>query len=109
MRISLFDVHCPDQLAAQGFAQIAGKPLVGFGFEPGVVMIGVGMIIGSRVSLSMLAASAPLYVFIAPWLHGLDAANAGVAGYVVSIPAVRGGGPVSPGAPGPLGGGPNPG
>ncbi|TMH76193.1 MAG: OPT family oligopeptide transporter [Betaproteobacteria bacterium] len=91
MRINLFDVHFPDQLPAQGFAQIAGKPLVGFGFEPGVVMIGVGMIIGSRVSLSMLAASAALYVFIAPWLHGLDAANAGVAGYVVSIPAVGGG------------------
>ena len=91
MRINLFDVHFPDQLPAQGFAQIAGKPLVGFGFEPGVVMIGVGMIIGSRVSLSMLAASAALYVFIAPWLHGLDAANAGVPGYVVSIPAVGGG------------------
>jgi putative OPT family oligopeptide transporter len=91
MRINLFDVHFPDQLPAQGFAQMAGKPLVGFGFEPGVVMIGVGMIIGSRVSLSMLAASAALYVFIAPWLHGLDAANAGVAGYVVSIPAVGGG------------------
>ncbi len=91
MRINLFDVHFSDQLPAQGFAQIAGKPLVGFGFEPGVVMIGVGMIIGSRVSLSMLAASAALYVFIAPWLHGLDAANAGVAGYVVSIPAVGGG------------------
>ena len=91
MRINLLDVHFPDQLPAQGFAQIAGKPLVGFGFEPGVVMIGVGMIIGSRVSLSMLAASAALYVFIAPWLHGLDAANAGVAGYVVSIPAVGGG------------------
>ncbi len=91
MRINLFDVHFSDQLPAQGFAQIAGKPLVGFGFEPGVVMIGVGMIIGSRVSLSMLAASAALYVFIGPWLHGLDAANAGVAGYVVSIPAVGGG------------------
>ncbi len=91
MRINLLDVHFPDQLPAQGFAQMAGKPLVGFGFEPGVVMIGVGMIIGSRVSLSMLAASAALYVFIAPWLHGLDAANAGVAGYVVSIPAVGGG------------------
>ena len=91
MRINLFDVHFPDQLPAQEFGQIAGKPLVGFGFEPGVVMIGVGMIIGSRVSLSMLAASAALYVFIAPWLHGLDAANAGVPGYVVSIPAVGGG------------------
>jgi len=91
MRAHLFDVHLPDQLPAQGFALIGGKPLVGFGFEPGLMMIGAGMIVGLRVSLSMLAASAALYFFIAPWLHGIDAANAGVAGYVASIPAVGGG------------------
>jgi len=55
------------------------------------MVIGAGMIVGLRVSLSMLAASAALYFFIAPWLHGIDAANAGVAGYVASIPAVGGG------------------
>src|SRR5882757_6580299 len=91
MRMNLFDVQLPGQLPAQGFALIGGRPVVGFGFEPGVVVIGAGMIVGLRVSLSMLAASAVLYFFIAPWLQGIDAGHAGVAGYVVSIPLVGGG------------------
>jgi putative OPT family oligopeptide transporter len=91
MRVHLFDVHLPDQLPAQGFALIGGKPAVGFGFDPGLLMIGLGMIIGPRVALSMLAASSALYFVIGPWLHGIDAAHAGVAGYVVSIPSVGGG------------------
>jgi len=91
MRTHLFDVHLPGQLPAQGFALIGGKPVVGFGFEPGVMMIGLGMIIGLRVSLSMLAASAALYFFIAPWLQAIDAAHGGVAGYVASIPTAGGG------------------
>ena len=91
MRAHLVDVHLPDQLPASGFALLGGKPMVGFGFEPGLLTIGLGMIIGLRVSLSMLAASCALYFFVAPWLHGIDAASTGVAGYVVSIPAVRAG------------------
>ena len=91
MRAHLFDVHLPGQLPAQGFALIGGKPAVGFGFEPGVLMIGLGMIIGPRVGLSMLAASSALYFFVAPWLQGIDAAHAGVAGYVPSIPTAGGG------------------
>jgi putative OPT family oligopeptide transporter len=91
MRAHLFDVHLPGQLPAQGFALIGGKPAVGFGFEPGVLMIGLGMIIGPRVGLSMLAASSALYFFVAPWLQGIDAAHAGVAGYVASIPTAGGG------------------
>jgi putative OPT family oligopeptide transporter len=91
MRVHLFDLHLPDQVPVQGFGLIGGKPVLGFAFEPGVMVIGLGMIVGLRVSLSMLAASAALYFFIAPWLHGIDAAHAGVAGYVASIAAVRGG------------------
>jgi putative OPT family oligopeptide transporter len=91
MRAHLVEVHLPDQVPAQGLALIAGKPVVGFGFEPSVVLIGAGMIVGLRVSLSMLAASAALYFFIAPWLQGIDASHAGVAGYVVSIPLAGGG------------------
>jgi len=91
MRVHLVDVHLPGQLPAQGFGLIGGKPAVGFGFEPGVLMIGLGMIIGPRVGLSMLAASSALYFFIAPWLQGIDAAHAGVAGYVLSIPTAGGG------------------
>ncbi|MFN7570418.1 MAG: OPT/YSL family transporter, partial [Betaproteobacteria bacterium] len=70
---------------------VGGKPLVGFGFEPSVLLVGAGMIVGMRVSLSMLAASALLYFGLAPWLQSLDAAGAGTAGYVVSLPAVGGG------------------
>ncbi len=44
-----------------------------------------------RVSLSMLAASAALFYFVAPWLQSLDALNVNVAGYVPSIPLVGGG------------------
>ena len=91
MRAHLFDLHLPAQFPPQGFGSIGGKPVLGFGFEPGVMVIGLGMIVGLRVSLSMLAASAALYFFIAPWLHGIDAAHAGVAGYVASIPTIRAG------------------
>jgi len=91
MRENLFNVHLPEQIPHNGFMPIAGKPLVGFGFEPSVLLIGAGMIVGMKVSLSMLAASALLHFVIAPWLHAIDAQNAGVAGYVVSIPLVGGG------------------
>jgi putative OPT family oligopeptide transporter len=91
MRNNLFDVHLPGQIPAQGFALLAGKPMVGFGFEPGVATIGFGMIIGVRVALSMLAAGLALHLVIAPWLQAVDASQAGVAGYVASIPAVGGG------------------
>jgi uncharacterized oligopeptide transporter (OPT) family protein len=53
---------------------------VGFGFEPSVMLIAAGMIVGLRVSLSMLGASMLLFFVIAPWLQGLDAASASVAG-----------------------------
>ncbi|MGE5337913.1 MAG: OPT/YSL family transporter, partial [Gemmatimonadota bacterium] len=91
MREHLFNVHLPDQVPEQGFRLIAGKPAVGFAFEPSVLLIGAGMIVGMRVSLSMLAASALLYFVVAPWLAAIDVANAGVAGYVASIPLAGGG------------------
>ncbi len=91
MRVHLFDVHLPGQLPANGLTLLSGKPMVGFGFEPGLLLIGLGMIIGLRVSLSMLAAASALYFVVAPWLHGIDVAHAGVAGYVVSIPTVASG------------------
>ncbi|MCI0352240.1 MAG: OPT/YSL family transporter [Acidobacteriales bacterium] len=45
---------------------VAGGSLPGFGFEPSVLLIGAGMIVGMRVSLSMLIGSALLYLFIGP-------------------------------------------
>ena len=91
MRTRLFNVHLPDQVPAQGLALLDGKPMVGFGFEPSVLLISAGMIVGLRVSLSMLASASLLYFVIAPWLHGIDVANTGVAGYINSIPTAGGG------------------
>ena len=91
MRTKLFEVHLPEQVPANGFALLAGKPMVGVGFEPSVLLISAGMIVGLRVSLSMLASASLLYFVIAPWLQGIDAANAGVAGYANSIPTAGGG------------------
>ena len=91
MRAHLFNIHLPEQVPANGIALLGGKPVVGFGFEPSVMLIAAGMIVGLRVSLSMLGASLLLFFVVAPWLQGIDAANASVAGYVPSIPAVGGG------------------
>ena len=90
-KVHLFDVHLPDLVPADGFRLLAGKPMVAFGFEPSALLIAAGMIVGLRVSLSMLAASAVLFFFVAPWLQSLDALNAGVPGYLPSIPLVAGG------------------
>jgi len=40
--------------------------LPAFGFEPGVLLIGAGMIVGMRVSLSMLIGAVALYCFVGP-------------------------------------------
>ena len=91
MRQRLFSVHLPEQVPESGFRLLAGKPMIGFGFEPSVLLISAGMIVGLRVSLSMLGASALLYFVMAPWLQGIDAAHAGMAGYLPSIPTAGGG------------------
>jgi uncharacterized oligopeptide transporter (OPT) family protein len=59
--------------------------MVGFGFEPSLLLIGAGMITGLRVSLSMFAGSALLYFIVAPTLAAQDIAQAGLAGYVPSF------------------------
>jgi uncharacterized oligopeptide transporter (OPT) family protein len=59
--------------------------LAGLGFEPSLLLIGAGMIIGLRVCLSMLFGSALLYYVVTPWLLSIDAAHAGMAGYVRSF------------------------
>jgi uncharacterized oligopeptide transporter (OPT) family protein len=91
MKGKLFDIHLPDLVPADGFRLLAGKPMIAFGFEPSVLLIAAGMIVGLRVSLSMLASAGALYFFVAPWLQSIDVANVGVAGYVASIPIVGGG------------------
>ena len=60
--------------------------MTGFGFEPSVLLIGAGMIVGLRVSLSMLAGGLILYLGFAPWLLRHDTALAGTSGFVPSFP-----------------------
>jgi len=64
---------------------VKGIKLAGFVFEPSVLLIGAGMIVGLRVSLSMLAASALLDFVLVPQLMAFDAAHAGLPGYVPSL------------------------
>ena len=66
-------------------APVQGLTLRGYAFEPSVLLIGAGMIVGLRVSLSMLAGSLLLYLVVVPWLVAIDRDSAGVAGYVASL------------------------
>jgi len=78
-------LNIPGLLPPRGFVQVRGRSLQGLGFDPSVLLIAAGMIVGLRVSLSMLGASALLYFVIGPQLAALDAAHAGQAGYIASL------------------------
>jgi OPT family oligopeptide transporter len=79
-------LQIPEELLFTGWlAPIKGIKLAGLSFEPSVLLIGAGMIVGLRVSLSMLLGSVLLYYFVAPHLYAIDLAQAGVAGYVKSF------------------------
>jgi uncharacterized oligopeptide transporter (OPT) family protein len=56
------------------------KQLIQFGFEPSVLLIAAGMIVGLRVSLSMLAGSLLLYFVAAPMLAAADMPMLGADG-----------------------------
>ncbi len=84
-------LHLPELVPAAGYATVNGRQLLGFGFEPSVLLIGAGMIIGLRVTLSMLAGALLLYLWVGPALIALDAAHVADAAYQISIPLVGGG------------------
>lgn len=63
----------------------------GFQFDTSVLLIAAGMIVGLRISLSLVVSSAILYLFVGPWLSAMDVANAGTRGYIDNLPI---GGPV---------------
>jgi uncharacterized oligopeptide transporter (OPT) family protein len=69
--------------------------MAGLSFEPGVLLVGAGMLAGTRVSLSMLAGSVLLYYIVAPQLLAMDVAHVGAAGYLPSF-AVRDNGDFNP-------------
>jgi OPT family oligopeptide transporter len=89
--LNRIQMRIPDLLPAAGYWQNGGRQLIGFGFEPSVLLIGAGMLIGVRVTFSMLAGSLLLYTVVGPWIISLDAAHAGEAGYRAAIPLVGGG------------------
>jgi len=78
--------HIPEAIVFSGFLNpLQRGQMSGLAFEPSVVLIGAGMIVGLRVSLSMLAGGVLLYYLVAPQMLALDTANTGVAGWVPSF------------------------
>jgi uncharacterized oligopeptide transporter (OPT) family protein len=69
----------------QWLTPLSRAHMAGLAFEPSVVLVGSGMIIGLRVCLSMLLGSVILYYVVAPQLLAMDLAHQGIAGYVPSF------------------------
>jgi len=84
-------LRLPDLIPAAGYWQVNGRQMLGFGFDPSLLLIGAGMIVGVRVALSMLAGAILLYFVVGPYLIALDAVHAADASYLVSIPMIGGG------------------
>ena len=79
-------VSIPDAINFSGWLNpLARGQMTGLAFEPSVVLVGAGMIVGLRVCLSMLLGAVILYYFIAPKLLAIDLAHQAMAGYVPSF------------------------
>ena len=88
--------HLPDTLAFGGFLNpLTRGQMAGLAFEPSVLLIGAGMLMGVRVCFSMLAGAILLYYVVTPLVLGLDATQAGTAGFIPSF-AVRPDGSFNP-------------
>lgn len=73
----------PESFALGGFLNpLARGQMAGLALEPSVLLMGAGMLVGTRVALSMLAGSVLLYYLVAPAMVAHDAAMTGVAGYI---------------------------
>ncbi|MGE3309883.1 MAG: OPT family oligopeptide transporter [Limisphaerales bacterium] len=76
----------PESIPFTGFLNpLSRGQLAGLSFEPSVLLVGAGMLLGPRVTLSMLAGSTLLYYFVAPAVAAYDAAHATVPGYIASF------------------------
>jgi OPT family oligopeptide transporter len=90
----LFNIRLPEEIpfGSEWLGIPPGKRMMGFLFEPSVLLVAAGMIVGMRVSLSMLASSALLYFVVAPKLIAIDLAHVGQsAEYIINIPMNGGG------------------
>jgi uncharacterized oligopeptide transporter (OPT) family protein len=74
---------------------VGRSQMAGLSFEPGVLLVGAGMLAGTRVSLSMFAGSVLLYFVVAPRLLLMDLTHAGAPGYLPSF-ALRENGDFNP-------------
>ncbi|HYF15897.1 MAG TPA: OPT family oligopeptide transporter [Phycisphaerales bacterium] len=81
----------PQHVPHEGFTKINDKQVYGYAVDTSVLLIGAGMIVGLRVSLSMLLGSMILYLWLGPELVAMDIANEGREGYVRSIDVLGGG------------------
>ena len=81
----------PEHMPHAGFTQINGKQVYGYSVDTSVLLVAAGMIVGLRVSLSMLLGSVILYFWLGPMLVAQDIAMAGTEKYVQSIDTVAGG------------------
>ncbi|MBY0307138.1 MAG: OPT/YSL family transporter, partial [Phycisphaerales bacterium] len=92
MQAKVFNVRLPEEVPLPMSTRLyaAGTRPAGFDFSPSVLLIAAGMIVGLRVSISMLAGSVLLYFVVAPWLISLDAQHAGQADYIINLPLNRG-------------------
>jgi OPT family oligopeptide transporter len=90
-------VHITEVVSFSGWLNpLARGQMAGLAFEPSVVLVGAGMIIGLRVCLSMLLGSVILYYVIAPKLLAMDIAHHGAAGWVPSFATVSAAGNFNP-------------
>lgn len=99
IKAAIFDIRLPELVPETGLYKVAqngqiadkgGLQLPGFGFEPSGLLIAAGMIVGLRVSITMIVGSCLLYFFVGPWLIGLD----GAAGFEPNIHSVTS--PINP-------------
>jgi OPT family oligopeptide transporter len=77
----------PEHLPHDGFSTLHGKIMNGFSIDTGGLLVAAGMIVGIRVSLSMLIGSCILYFWLGPMLAEADhaAALASTPNYIKNI------------------------
>ncbi len=84
----VFNIRIPEEIEMSGMLSRlypAGLRPNGFAFSPSALLIAAGMIVGLRISLSMVFSSLVLYAVVGPWLSGLDAQHAGDATYHLNL------------------------
>lgn len=68
------NVKIPELIGFPSTLLVKRGNVAGWGFEPSALLIAAGMIVGLRVSLSMLAGSLLLYFVMIPYLTSMDEA-----------------------------------